>query len=227
MMMQIFMPYPDLNINTKVLDETTLGRQCNAITAILDMFNGDNLSRFMWNPAIKMWAGNEAFLAHYGYRLFTEWKSLGYPDHWTERLREMKYVKTPSLPQVPWWWGHEGFHDYNKVSLFRENPDWYGQFFTDLDHNAMGYWPNPHDQKFMRGPKKLVGNFMIENHPVFDGVRMMQDEDFIRHANAYHRLTPDMAGGVRENEQPELLRLLRTLHDRFHVQRVYISHDHR
>jgi hypothetical protein len=181
----------------------------------------------MWNPAVKMWAGSDKFLAHYGFRLFTEWKSLGYPDHWTEKVKDLGYIKTPSLPDVPWWWGHDGFHEYNKAALFRENPDWYGQFFTDVDHDAIGWWPNGVPNKFMRGPKALVGEFMIAEHPVFDGVRMMPDEDFIAHANKYHRLTPDMRDGIRDNEQPELLRLLRTLHDRFHVQRVYISHDHR
>jgi hypothetical protein len=225
-MMQIFMPYPDVNINAKILDDQTLGKQCNSVPAILEALRrSEHLG--MWNPAIKMWKGNEQFLGFYGHRLIAEWKAMGYPDLWSARLTEMGYFKTPSTAVYPWWWGHEAFHDYNKAALFRQNPDWYGRFFTDIELDTIGWWPNLERGKFIRGPKTLVGDFMINEHPVFDGVRMMADDVFIEHANKYHKLTPDIQGGIRHNENPQLLNLLRTLHDRFHVQRVYQSHDHR
>jgi len=225
-MMQIFVPFADVNVNAKILDEHTLNKQCASAAAIIDVLSQDVNNGWGWNPAIKMWKGNEAFLGHYAHRLFAEWKSLGFPDLWSTRVIARGFIKTPSTTVYPWWWGHEQLHDYNKVALYRQNPEWYGQFFKDLDLNAIGWWP-VNGSQFMRGPKTLTGTFTILEHPVFDGVRQMSDEDFIVHANQYHRLTPDMPGGVRSNEQPQMLGLLRTLHDRFHAQRVYLSHDHR
>ena len=224
-MMQIFMPFPDVNVNTKILDDITLGKQCNTVPAILEAFRLKS-DVWEWNPAVKMWKGNEAFLAFYGYRLFAEWKSQGYPDLWSSRLAAIGFMKTPSTMAYPWWWGHQQFHDYNKAALFRQNPMWYGRFFKDITLDGVGWWPNLADGKFIRGPKTLVGEFQIAGHPVFDGVRDISDAEFIAHANRYHRLTPDLKDGVSD-KHPQLLGLLRTLHDRFHTQRVYISHDHR
>jgi hypothetical protein len=223
-MMLVYMPYPDINVNVKVLDELTLSRQCNAVTAILELLHSDRTG-WEWNPAVKMWKGHEQWLAYYGFRLFSEFRSMGYPDQWTMRVRALGYLKTPTVPANPWWWGHEGFHDYNKAQLFMQDPSWYGRFFKNIDLNQMGWWPN--GDKFIRGPKTPAGRFMVAGHPVFDGVRSMEDKEFIEHANLFHYLTPDMKGGIRQNEQPTLLNLLRTLHDRFHVQMVYTSHDHR
>jgi len=227
-MIQIFLPYPDLNINAKILDEHTLNKQCAATTAILHAIMAvPNGNKWEWNPAVTMWKGNEAFLGHYGHRLFGEWKAMGYPDHWSASVTKMGFIKQHAVPTAPWWWGHDEFHQYNKAVLLNQNPKWYGQFFKGLPTDLIGWWPNAHEGQWIRGPKTKEGIFIIKEHPVFESVSKMSHEEFADHANLYHRLTPDMKGGIKGTENPHVLQLLRTLHDRYHVQRVYTSHDHR
>jgi hypothetical protein len=225
-MLQIYQPYPDINVNVKILDEITLNKQCHAVSTILRTLTSMR-GGWQWNPAITMWIGHDAFLGHYGHRLIAEWKALGYPDHWTPTLVGLGYIKTPSVPALPWWWGHQGFHDYNKAVLLKRSPDWYEQFFTGVKQDAIGWWPTITPGEFIRGPKSAAGPFLIEKHPVFDGVFDMSNEEFIGHANSFHNLTPDMKGGLSPKDNAQFLQLVRILHDRFHLGRAYTSHDHR
>jgi hypothetical protein len=225
-MMQIYLPFSDFKINIKMLDEVTLGRQCNVATAFLEDIK-KNKEQPKWQPGLAMWITHDTFLGFYAHRLFAEWKVLGYPDLWSSKVTALGYLKLSQQPRKPWWWGHARFHESNKATLLRLDPQWYGRFLKNVDMADVPWWPRPQPNKWIRGPKQNDGPFLISGKPVFNSVDAMNDQDFIAHANLFHSLTPDMPNGIRDNESPQLLTLLKTLHDRFHVQRVYTSHDHR
>jgi Pyrimidine dimer DNA glycosylase len=237
MIMQVFVPLPDAKMNIKVLTEDMVGPQCAIATTILKTLKGKDKG-WQWHPGVKMWVGNDKFLAQYTFRLIDEWKRLGYPDHYTSVVVALGYMKFSMMPvTTPWWWGHGKFHASNQSAMVRQNPDWYGRIFKKANPGMCEWWPLPEEGQFVFGPQpspmngnnKYEGRFdyLVDGHPIYNDAKAMLDKEFIRHANQFHNLTPDIKGGIRDNEPTQVLNVLRALHDRFHTQRVYTSHDHK
>lgn len=218
MMLQVYMPFEDPALNIKVLHEDMVVSQCNVATTILKTLKG-NSKGWEWHPGVRMWSGNEEYLAQYIYRLVRECtRTFDFPDLYSIHVLALGYPKRSMMPEPPpWWMGDKRYHLGVMAQMIRQNPDWYGRIFKAVDPKTEQMWPLPEVDKFTKGPF---------NGHVYMASRSMEDRDFIEHANKFHNLSPDIKGGIRKNENPQLLSLLRALHDRFHIQRVYNSHDH-
>jgi hypothetical protein len=227
-MMKVHLPYADWKLNAAILDDRVLDIQCNHTVTILETILGKTKG-WQWHPGVTMWMGHEDFLAQQSFLFYKQWADLGYPDHWTKRLNKLGYFKGHTQPEKPWWWGHKHFHETNKSALLRMNPQWYQQFFVGVPNDLTEWWPAREPGHWRYGPQPQPGggfDYIIDGKPIYKSVKTMPQEAFVQHANVFHNLMPDLKTGVPENLNDTMREILVALHDRFHKQRVYISHDH-
>jgi hypothetical protein len=243
-MMQIYLPFPNIETNLGIMTESDLGHQRNCALTILESLSG-KAKGWMWHPGVTMWAGNADLLAHIAVGINHKWcEAINGEPYTTEAgIRGLSKTYIGQLtalgfknnvlyvePKVkPWWWGHDRFHKGNQATLVRHDRGWYGQLFK-VDSGLCEWWPQPNEDQWVYGPQMGPDGDYAQYHlydkPILDPVRRMSDDAFAHHANVFHNL---MGKDWNRPISPKdtTLSTLRLLHDRFHQKRVYTTHDHR
>lgn len=133
--MQTFLPLPDLQSSAAILDRQRLGQQRRECAQILRVLYG---LRTGWynHPAVRMWRGYEPALNAYAIACCDEWEHRGYEDN----MRELFLVYAdPPLP--PWFGGP--IHASHRAALLLKLPAYYEQFgWSELPEKAY-HWPVP------------------------------------------------------------------------------------
>lgn len=137
LVMQTFVPYPDIALSASVLDMKRLGKQ-RVETFQLLRTNFGLVAGWRNHPAAKMWIGYEGALIAYGVGICDEWISRGYKDTCREKILSFG---DPDAQNMPPWWGAEEVHSSHRSALLRKNPDWYSQFSWTDDPNVEYFWP--------------------------------------------------------------------------------------
>lgn len=226
--MQTYLPFPEIAYNSAILTEVDLGQQIRSGLAILSTLSGD--LDWRWHPAVEMWDGYTDLLAKSILKMLNEWKGQGFRDTFqaVERLSDMGF-NTRTLPyateQTPWWWGDRQFHRAQKAALIRHNTDWYAPFFKGkVDPTLPEMWPRT--DGVYEVAELLSGNksWFTNGRPMFIESNKMSDDEFVLHANEFHRLL----GPKRKISKRDIsvFGMLRALHDRFHSMKFYDAHDH-
>lgn len=124
--MQTFLPYPDFQASSRVLDRARLGKQRAEARQLLAPRGWAN------HPAARMWLGYEGSLAEYGDAMIAEWVRRGY--------RNTMPLLAQDGPRPPWF-GDSAFHASHRSNLLRKDPGYYAQFgwveLSDLPY----VWP--------------------------------------------------------------------------------------
>lgn len=137
--MQTFVPYPDYDLISKVLDWRRLGKQRVESYQILKALES-NIDNAPWSrhPATKMWKGHEGFLCLYSRAICSEWIRRGYVDNLIDRFQPSKYPhQTP-----PSWWGDDRVHRSHRSQLLRKDPYHYTIYFLDDTDDLEYFWPS-------------------------------------------------------------------------------------
>jgi hypothetical protein len=239
-MMQIYLPTPKLTTNAAILHDLDMLAQRNVGLTILESLAG-KAKGWYWHPGITMWVGHEPLLAMALVLINDQFiereskqvrngpsgaKQLG--RDYLMKLSELGFGRLSAPPNdMPWWWGNKRFHDGNKSVLIRRNEYWYGRLFKHTPNNLCDWWPRQNQDKWIYGPQLGpngdYSEYFINDVPVLDNVRRMNNHEFAAHANRYHNLMD----GQTITDKTATIDLLRTMHDRFHQKRFYSTHDHR
>lgn len=166
--MQTFLPYPSFEMSILCLDRKRLGKQRVEVLGILHtLAKGKYSCRYCkksikslhtlrrcqyapycapiktpWysHPAVQMWKGYEAALAHYGVLCCERWtKEFGYRDTCSKKIK-LLYPEGASY-QLPPWLGNPAFHDSHKSNLLRKDPKYYSAFKWKVPNNLPYVWP--------------------------------------------------------------------------------------
>lgn len=139
--MQTFVPYPDLNAISEVLDKKRLGKQrveTYQILTTLQRIKSEPQSKIGWanHPAVLMWKGHEGFLSIYGLEMCRKWISLGCQDTMMERFLAMNFEDY----SPPSWWGYEPLHESHRSRLIQKNSDHYSPLFPNTPKGLEYVW---------------------------------------------------------------------------------------
>jgi len=136
-LMQTFLPYPDIKQSLKCLDDKRLGKQRVEAKQILDILQGQSNSNAWKNhPAVLMWKGHVPFLMFYYNTTLYEWERRGYKN------AKLDYIRIPTyLIVTPRWYGDDQFHASHRSNLLRKNPDHYSQFRWTEPNDIPYFWP--------------------------------------------------------------------------------------
>jgi hypothetical protein len=139
MVMQTFLPYPDLKLSAQCLDRQRLGKQRVEVLQLLQALTGEKQG---WcnHPATYMWSGHASALAQYGLACCTEWIGRGYKDTCYGKIE--RYLITTKLI-LPFWFGNETFHSTHRSVLLAKHFEWYKQFgWLEMPATMIdGKWP--------------------------------------------------------------------------------------
>jgi len=117
--MQTFLPYPEFDKSTAVLDRQRLGKQrVEAYQIIRSITLGNGWSH---HPIVKMWTGFENALKLYSNAMVTEWIRRGY------RNNLEIYNLTGCEIVFPWWLGNDEFHASHRAALLAKNYQYYSK----------------------------------------------------------------------------------------------------
>ena len=239
-MMQVYLPFPELKLINMTLSPDDLNHQRNVTLTIVETFLGD-AKGWLWHPGVTMWLGHHELLGHIGYLINDEWaKRLaddercgpaganGLKKQYEIQLQELGLRRLAKPPaELPWWWGHKRFHEGNKSALIRHDPMWYGALYNGVANDLCDWWPRVKPDTWVYGPQKGpngdYAEYFINEKPIMNSARRMDASEFVTHANRYHNL----ASGKELTVKTPTLDILRAMHDRFHQQRVYSTHDHK
>ena len=123
--MQVFVPYTNLTLCVKALDDKRLRKQAlecsQLIDIILDIPTKSGKERSGWknHPAYLAWKDNAGALIQYMTYCVAEIKERGFKtDYCDEKLQEYKQYTT-SL-NSPVWWGDEEIHSSHRARLLQK-----------------------------------------------------------------------------------------------------------
>lgn len=141
--MQTFLPYPNFSQSARCLDNKRLGKQRVEAKQIYLALT-DPTYGWQHHPAVKMWRGHEAALAHYGKLICVEWIRRGFQDtlfSWFDScIIDAAIMGKTSCD--PAWIGNESFHASHRSNLLRKDPVWYGQFGWAEPNDLPYVWPS-------------------------------------------------------------------------------------
>ena len=141
--MQTFLPYPDFQQSTRVLDNKRLGKQRVEAMQILQTLTSD-AKAWRNHPAVKMWAGYEPALAEYCLHCCLTWLERGFNDSIIAKV--LPYYQNDSHPiAYPPWLGDEAFHTSHQSNLLRKDAEHYNQFFSVPD-DLPYIWPTKEER---------------------------------------------------------------------------------
>lgn len=147
------MPYEDIELSVRCLDDRRLFKQIVECTWLLNCIGYDKIQE--GNPAIVsvksdfrlrhptalMWIGYGDLLAEYFNEALKEWFRRGYSSNYLYLHHEGKMIKRSS---VPWWLGNEAFHKAMKARLYDKKPDHYKEFIDCKGFSSNQYlYPIP------------------------------------------------------------------------------------
>ena len=142
-MVNTFLPWPDMKKTAQSLDNKRLGKQrveaLQILRANLGLTKG-----WVNHPAAVMWRGHEGYLTMYIDRICMEWRNRGYVDNVYEQVQELIRNNDIQGWDPPWWLGVNEFHKSHRSNLKRKDPVWYRfRVREDLPYK----WPMP-DRSF-------------------------------------------------------------------------------
>lgn len=149
--MQTFLPRVCFSLAAECLDNKRLGKQRVETKQILIALGvdvgehaGNAASRWRNHPAVCMWRGHEALLAHYGLMVCHEWRRRGFRDtlldQFSDVIRRFKREYSDTFT-APWWLGNQNFHASHRSNLLRKDPAWYSQFNWAEPDDLPYVWP--------------------------------------------------------------------------------------
>ncbi len=149
-MVNTFILHPNLWVNSKLIDNTRLGKQRVEAMQILNTLQGSEKQGWCNHPAVKMWRGYEEFLKCYINSIITEWVNRGFDNNYP-------LIETINNPSKPWWWNKQAIHFTHQANLYLKMPHFYANtkarlnmkiptIFDDEDifnyYTQIGYiWP--------------------------------------------------------------------------------------
>jgi len=132
-----FLPSPNFLETALWLDNKRLGCQRKEAKQILDILQGNKVSRWARHPAVQMWVGYEEALAYYGETLCLVWKDRGFVDN----LRNYFSFNTRVQWKLPPWMSVTPIHSSHRAALLFKDPKWYGQFGWSEKPKIDYFWP--------------------------------------------------------------------------------------
>ena len=137
--MQTFLPYDDYAHSAQVLDRQRLGKQrVEAWQILRTLLKLTNKLGWANHPAVRMWAGYEESLAHYGMAICGEWIQRGYKD---SLLTQFEQYSGRTRPSSPYWLGNAAFHISHRSNLLRKDMAHYGAFWPHVPADIAYIWP--------------------------------------------------------------------------------------
>ena len=132
--MQTFLPYADFQMSARCLDYKRLGKQRVEAWQIYQIVSGARTTGGWINhPATKMWRNHPNLLAWYYNAMLDEWEGRGYKN-------TMQRITVPPSMIEPLWLGDKKLHDSHKSNLLRKDPEFYSQYYWDVEPNLPYYW---------------------------------------------------------------------------------------
>lgn len=138
--MQTFMPYANFSNSAKALDDKRLGKQrveAKQIYTALTTGKG-----WIHHPATKMWAGYEASLAYYGFKMCEEYFRRGhgveselYLWFWKRSVALGKSIHPPE------WVSDVVVQQSHRSNLLRKDPEFYRPKFLLTPPDLEYAWP--------------------------------------------------------------------------------------
>jgi len=131
--MQVFCPYPDIELSVRCLDNKRLPNQ--VYRECLTLIRGGWRS----HPASRMWANHKHALARYALAGLDELKRRGrdYPHH---RITFEIYLDVFPDTGMPPWWGREDIHRSHQSALCQKLPSHYRPLFPGVPDDLPYVW---------------------------------------------------------------------------------------
>ena len=138
--MQTFLPYADLAVSCRVLDDRRLGKQRVETFQVLRALTWPS---YAWksHPAVRMWRGFVPGLVRYGVESCLAWTARGYGDNLLPQLLAWSGGEVPQDPELPPWFGVEALHLSHRSNLLRKDPAHYRPLFGDEPDDLPYLWP--------------------------------------------------------------------------------------
>lgn len=138
--MQTFLPYADLAVSCRVLDDKRLGKQRVEVFQVLRALTWPT---YAWksHPAVRMWRGFVPGLVRYGVESCRAWTDRGYGDNLLPQLLAWSGGEVPHDPELPPWFGVEALHLSHRSNLLRKDPAHYRPLFGDEPDDLPYLWP--------------------------------------------------------------------------------------
>ena len=138
--MQTFLPYADLAVSCRVLDDKRLGKQRVETFQVLRALTWPT---YAWksHPAVRMWRGFVPGLVRYGVESCLAWTARGYGDNLLPQLLAWSGGEVPQDPELPPWFGVEALHRSHRSNLLRKDPEHYRPLFGDEPDDLPYLWP--------------------------------------------------------------------------------------
>ena len=138
--LQTFLPFETYEASAFVLDRQRLGKQRVEAFQILECLLGERTG-WAHHPAVKMWAGYEESLCHYGMACCQAWRARGYVDNMYVRFYAKLLEVRGSSMYSPIWLGDPEFHRSHQSNLIRKKPEYYAQLFPGVPNDLPYVWP--------------------------------------------------------------------------------------
>lgn len=157
--MQTFLPDPSFCNSATYLDSKRLNKQKVEASQILDMlitYDKFNVAWQQWanHPAVLMWRGYTASLAHYGLVICRECNNRNIADNAELEKKFTTVLNTlcpdTLCPDVPPWIGDERFHLSHQSNLIRKD-SFYSIFWSNVPNNLPYYWPTKENYPLLGG----------------------------------------------------------------------------
>ena len=137
--MQTFLPYASFPRSASVLDRQRMGKQRVEAKQIMRALRGESKG-WVNHPTVRMWRGQERFLAQYGLAVCQAWRAQGYRDSLLAYFADLADMYPAATP--PTWFGNEDFHLSHQAHLIRKLPEYYRPIFgPDVSEFLPLLWP--------------------------------------------------------------------------------------
>ena len=148
--MQTFLPYPDMRLSLRCLDNKRLGKQrvetgqlLRSLGVHLPKVDGtipNNRRGWLNHPARLMWVGYERALCMYYNLSIDEWVHRGFRNN-MPRWYDTHSVETHASFPFPPWYGLNELHASHRSNLLRKDPIYYGRLGWTEGPDLPYYWP--------------------------------------------------------------------------------------
>lgn len=149
--MQTFLPYPDMYLSLRSLDNVRLNSQIKESGTLIKAISDSTKKGWKNHPAKILWEENlEALKSYYNLGLII-WLARGFNSN------RVPYAITEGF-DLPHWWGDEDFHRSHRENLVRKDLEYYGIRFPDDDESDWYVWFDRGGNKYkqQKGTKTRV-----------------------------------------------------------------------
>jgi len=143
--MQTFLPYSDIKLSLKCLDDKRLGKQrveaYQIISAITGRpkLDGSTYKGWVNHPCTIMWRNNLNLLKYYLNCCIDEWVNRGFNNTMEKEIITDELI-------YPSWFGNSEFHNSHKSNLLRKNYEFYCKFNWDVTSEEPYIWKDKEDK---------------------------------------------------------------------------------